>query len=297
MSRPDLRDRVVVITGANAGIGREASVSLARMGATVVMTARDETRGEEALELVRRRSDADDRVVLLSLDLASFASIRRFADDVLDRFDRLDVLLNNAGGILSNRRETVDGVEMTFGVNHLGHFYLTQLLLDRLRASAPARVVNTASLAHRFGTMRWADLEHAGGYRGTNAYNQSKLANVLFTMELARRLPAEEVTANCCHPGAIRSGFASSEDTRGVERAVVAFARPFERSPRRGAAPLIKLAADPALAGVTGTYWAGGYVPGVHRHRPSREGRDPEAAARLWRMSEDLVASVLSSQS
>jgi retinol dehydrogenase-14 len=289
----DLTGQVVVITGANAGIGREAAVALARRGATVVMTARNEVRGGRAREFVRSRSRAGDRVVLMDLDLARLASISSFADRVLDRFDRLDVLINNAGGILSDRRETADHVEMTFGVNHLGPFYLTQLLLDRLRASAPARIINTASVAHRFSIMRWADLESTVGYNGTNAYNQSKLANVLFTLELARRLPPDEITVNCCHPGAVRSGFASSEDTRGVERLVIALARPFEVSPRRGAKPLVMLASSPKVEGISGGYWVGGYVPGVHRHRPSREARDLEAGATLWAASEQMLKSVL----
>lgn len=281
--------KVVVITGANAGIGREAAVALARRGATVVMTARNETRGGRAREFVRSRSRAGDRVVLMSLDLASFDSIEAFAGDVLERFDRLDVLINNAGGVISDRRETKDGFEMTFGVNHLGHFYLTQLLMDRLIASAPARIVNTASVAHRFGSMRWVDLEHVGGYDGTSAYNQSKLANVIFTLELARRNDPAVVTANCCHPGAIRSGFGSAEDTRGIERFILMIGRPFMLSSRRGAKPLILLAASPKFDGVTGEYWVGGYVPGVHRHRPSSEARDPDAGTRLWAVSEQYV--------
>jgi NAD(P)-dependent dehydrogenase (short-subunit alcohol dehydrogenase family) len=291
--RPDLTGKVIVITGANAGIGREAAVFLARMGATIVMTSRSELRGGRAREFVRSRSRAGDRIVLLDLDLASFASIERFAERVLDRFDRLDVLINNAGAIISDRRETADHVEMTFGVNHLGHFYLTQLLLDRLRASAPSRIVNVSSVAHRLGSMQWADLEGAGYYNGTTAYNQSKLANVLFTMELARRLPPGDVAANCCHPGAIRSGFAAREDTSGPERFMFVVARPFELTPRRGARPLVFLASSPKVAGVSGTYWSGGYVPGVHRHAPSAQGRDPEAGARLWARSEEMVESVV----
>ncbi|MBI2704933.1 MAG: SDR family oxidoreductase [Actinobacteria bacterium] len=285
--------KVVVITGSNAGIGREAAVALARRGATVVITSRSELRGGPAREYVRRHSRAGDRIVLLDLDLASFASIEAFAAQVLDRFDRLDVLINNAGGVLSDRRETREGFEMTFGVNHLGHFYLTQLLLDRLLASAPARVITTASIAHRTGTMLWTDLERSGGYVGTDAYCQSKLANVLFTLELARQFDPAALTANCCHPGAVRSGFASAEDTRGFERFIVALGRPFMVSPRRGAKPLVVLAASPRFEGVSGGYWVGGYVPGVHRHRPSRQARDPEAGARLWSISEQYIEQTL----
>jgi NAD(P)-dependent dehydrogenase (short-subunit alcohol dehydrogenase family) len=282
--------KVVLITGASGGIGREAAVRLARLGATVVITARNELKGGRAREYVRSRSKAGDRVVLLDLDLASLDGIEAFAEAFLERFDRLDVLVNNAGGVLSDRRETKDGFEMTFGVNHLGHFHLTRLLLPRLRESAPARIINVASIAHRVGTMRWVDLEHVVGYDGTSAYSQSKLANVLFTLELARRLDPEEVTANCCHPGAVRSGFGSKEDTRGIERFLVGIGRPFMVSPRRGSTPIVVLAASPQLAGQTGGYWVGGYLPGVHRHRPSAEARDPEAAARLWSVSERYLA-------
>lgn len=281
--------KVVVITGASSGIGREAAVDLAHCGATVVMTARDELRGRDALGYVRDRSGAAERVALMELDLASFGSVRAFAAGLLDCHERLDVLVNNAGGILSTRRETDDGFEMTFGVNHLGHFYLTELLLERLRSTAPARIVNVSSIGHRYGTMRWGDLQHSDRYVGTTAYNQSKLANVLFTLELARRLDPAEVTANCCHPGPVRSGFASAEDTRGIERLVILLARPFMVSPSRGARPIIELASSPEFAGVSGRYVVGGYVPGVHQHRPSREARDADAGSRLWAMSEQYV--------
>ena len=288
---PDMRGRVVLITGGTAGIGREAAVDLARLGATVALTARDEAKGAASLAEVRRRAGTDD-VHVVPLDLASFASIRSAADEVLERWDRLDVLVNNAGGILSDRRETAEGYEMTFGVNHLGHFLLTGLLADRLRASAPARVVTVASLAHRMapGGLTWSDLQRERRYVATVAYNESKLANVLFTMELAERLAGTGVTATCCHPGGVRSEFGGAEDTRGLERLTMAVGRPFLVPPSRGAAPLVRLAADPDLEGVTGAYFTGGYLPGVHQRTPSRAARDPEAARRLWELSEDLVA-------
>jgi NAD(P)-dependent dehydrogenase (short-subunit alcohol dehydrogenase family) len=287
----DLRGRVVLVTGGNAGIGREAAVDLARMGATVAITSRNELRGTDALAEVKRRSGSED-VHLVSLDLASFDSIHAAADDTLSRWDRLDVLLNNAGGILSDRLVTAEGFEMTFGVNHLGHFLLTDLLRDRLVQSAPARVVTVASLAHRMalGGLSWSDLaERSGGYDVQGVYAESKLANVLFTMELAERLGGTGVTANCCHPGAVRTGFGSAEDTRGPYRALMAIARPFLISAQRGADPLVHLASSPEVEGMTGDYYVGGYLPGVHRHRPSKHGRDPEAARRLWELSERLV--------
>ena len=285
----DLHGRTVVITGGNAGIGREAAVSLARMGAHVVITARDPIRGGQAREYVRSRSGSD-AVELGSLDLASFTSIRTFVADFLTTHDRLDVLVNNAGGILSTRRETREGLEMSFGVNHVGPFLLTSLLLDRLRADAPSRIVNVASIAHRFGSMHWADLQYERGYVGTVAYNQSKLANVLFTAELARRLEGTGITPVCCHPGPVRSGFGADKDTRGVERFFLGIARPFEISPRRGSRVITYLASQPLPADAAGGYFVGGYLGRSARHRPSREARDPAAARRLWDVTEQLIA-------
>jgi NAD(P)-dependent dehydrogenase (short-subunit alcohol dehydrogenase family) len=287
----DLSDRTIVITGGNAGIGREAAVTLARRGATVVITARDEAKGRDALDHVRSRSRSD-RVEVASLDLASFASIRAFAESFLATHDRLDVLVNNAGGIISERRLTEDGFEMTFGVNHLGHFLLTALLRDRLQDSAPSRVVTVASIGHRLGTMHWPDLQYERGYVGTVAYNQSKLANVLFAQGLARRLEGTGVTATCCHPGPVRTGFGAHGDTQGFERFFLTIARPFEITPRWGSRVLVHLAAAPSGAEDAGGYYVGGYLGRAARHRPSRAARDPVSAERLWAISEQLVESV-----
>jgi NAD(P)-dependent dehydrogenase (short-subunit alcohol dehydrogenase family) len=286
--------RVVVITGGNSGIGLEAAVALAAAGAEVVITSRNPSRGEAALARLRRRVPAA-RSSVLPLDLASFSSIRSFAAELLHRDGPLDVLINNAGGVLSDRRTTAEGFEMTFGVNHLGHFLLTELLLDRLKASAPSRVVNVASVAHRFaGGLGFADLQfERRAYRGITAYNESKLANVLFTVELARRLDGTGVTANACHPGPVRSGFGRDTDTRGFDRLVSTLSQPFLVGPRRGADPLIQLAADPTLADVTGCYFTRrplAYFPGRARAvAPARAARDEQVAARLWAVSEDLV--------
>lgn len=283
---PDMRGKVVLITGGNSGIGRVAAVELARMGATVLITARDEAKGADALAELRRRSGRDDPAVL-SLDLADLRSVCALADRVLDRYGRLDVLVNNAGGVLSERRLTADGFEATFGVNHLGHFLLTKLLLERLKRSAPARIVNVSSVAHRFavGGFSFADPQfERRRYRGVAAYNQSKLANILFTMELARRLAGTGVTANALHPGAVATGFGSAEDTKGIERAAMVLGRPFLISPERGARTLVYLASSPAVAGVTG-----GYFVRCRMHTPSRAARDPRAAHRLWELSEQLL--------
>ena len=286
--------KVVLITGANSGIGKEAAIDLAGMGATVLVGSRSELRGRKAVAEIRRRSRApDERVTLVSLDLAKFRSIRSAAASVLEHFDRLDVLVNNAGGIISDRRVTEDGFEMTFGVNHLGHFLLTDLLLDRLIQSAPSRIVTVSSLAHRgAGAMTFSDLNHERLYNGTIAYNESKLANILFTTELSRRLEGTGVVANCLHPGAVRSGFGAAEDTRGIERLAVALGRPFFVTAHRGAQPIVRLAAYPKFAEASGGYYVGGYLSRCAKHTPSAAARDPQAASLLWHASEALIAGV-----
>jgi len=286
----DMSGRTVVITGGNSGIGLEAAVDLARMGASVTITARNPDRGAAALDEVRRRSGSPD-VSVVALDLASLASVRAAADELLATREHIHVLINNAGAILSSRTLTADGFEATLGANHLGHHLLTNLLMDRLVTSAPARVVNVASLAHRaaWRGMSWDDLDRSRGYNASQVYAESKLANILFTRELAGRLVGTRVTANACHPGGVRSGFGSSEDTRGLERWAMAIGRPFLVSPARGAEPLVYLAASPEVAVVTGAYFSGGYLPGVHQRTPSRAARDDAAALRLWELSDQLV--------
>jgi NAD(P)-dependent dehydrogenase (short-subunit alcohol dehydrogenase family) len=290
----DMTGKVVLITGANSGIGKEAAVALARMGATVIVGARNEQRGRKALHEIKRRARViDDRVSLLPLDLARFRSIRAAAATVLAEHDRLDVLVNNAGGILSDRRVTEDGFEMMFGVNHLGHFLLTQLLLERLEAAAPSRIINVSSIAHHLaGGMTFSDLQHERLFNGTMVYNETKLANVLFTMELARRLEGTGVVANCLHPGAVRSGFGAAGDTRGIEHLILLLGKPFMVSSHRGAQPIVRLAALPEFERATGGYYVGGYLSRCAKHPASTAGRDPAAARRLWEMSESLVAAV-----
>ncbi len=278
--------QVVVVTGGNSGIGKEAAVAMAAMGATVVITARDQAKGDQALDELRYRSGRDT-VEVMALDLSDFASVRAFAAQVVDRHDRLDVLVNNAGGILSQRLETVQGFEMTFGVNHLGHFLLTDLLLDRLKDSGPSRVVTVSSIAHRYALrgLSYADLQSTHHYWSMDAYAQSKLANVLFTRELARRLDGSGVTANCLHPGVVRTGFGSSDDTTGLERLAMLAGSPFFVNATRGARTTVFLASSPAVAGRTG-----GYYVRCREHRPSSVARDPEAARHLWQISEQLIA-------
>jgi NAD(P)-dependent dehydrogenase (short-subunit alcohol dehydrogenase family) len=285
----DLSGNVVAITGANAGIGKETAVALAGMGATVVMTSRDPGRGQAAHADVVERSGNRD-VELESLDLAELASVRGFAASLLERHDRLDVLILNAGLIMRHRTETADGFETTFGVNHLGHFYLTTLLLDRLCAGDPARVVVVSSHAHKMARrgLDFDDLQSTRRYRAFDAYSRSKLANVYFTRELARRTAGTGVTANAVHPGYVASNFARDGDLY-LEPFVKLGARLFAISPEAGAKTSVYLASSPEVEGATGGYYV--------KCRPaavSKLAEDDIAARRLWETSEALIGSATS---
>jgi NAD(P)-dependent dehydrogenase (short-subunit alcohol dehydrogenase family) len=276
-----------VITGGNAGIGKETAIGLARAGMHVVITSRDRARGSTALEEIRTRSGSDT-VEVMALDLADFGSIRRFTDDYLASHDRLDVLVNNAGLILTRRTETVDGFETMFGVNHLGHFLLTQLLLDRIRASAPARIVVVSSHAHKTARkgLDFDDLQSERGYSSFRVYGKTKLANIYFTRELARRLEGAGVTANALHPGFVASRFGRDGDSGRMGDVAMVIGRPFAISSEKGARTSIYLATSPDVADVTG-----GYFYKCRPSTPTRVARDEEAARRLWAISEELVAS------
>jgi NAD(P)-dependent dehydrogenase (short-subunit alcohol dehydrogenase family) len=279
---PDLRGRVVVITGATSGIGRATAVALARMGATLALVARDRARADATVAEIAAATGNRDVAVFLA-DLGAQADIRRVAGELLERYPQIHVLVNNAGVMNLRRRTTVDGVEETFAVNHLGYFLLTLLLLDRLKASAPARIVNVASDAHKFVRgMSWDDLGHEKTYAAMRVYGHSKLANILFTQELARRLEGTGVTANAAHPGAVatRLGHQNAWWAALLAKALGLFFR----TPERGAETSIRLASAPELAGVTGRYFANG-----REARTSTPARDQEAARRLWDVSERMV--------
>lgn len=283
-----MHGKVVVVTGANVGIGLETAVGVAERGATTILACRNQGKGEAAAKVVTQRTWNDD-VHVVALDLADLASVRKAADDILSRWGRLDVLVNNAGGTWTQRQHTAQGIEYTFGVNHLGHFYLTNLLLERLRADAPARVISVTSVGHHaaFGGLRFDDLQSEKRYEGMEVYCRSKLANVLFVRELAKRLEGSGVTANAAHPGWVRSSFAMDGDTTGAIGFGMRVIRPVQISPRRGAKTSIHLATSPDVAGKTAMYWV--------RSKPghmSRHARDDAAAARLWDESERLLASV-----
>ena len=278
----------VVVTGANAGVGLETAAGLVALGARVVVTARDEAKGARAADRIRARG-GPGTVEVAPLDLASFASIRRFAREVGPGLGRLDVLVNNAGLVQLDHTVTEDGFETTFGVNHLGHFLLTTLLLDQLRSSAPARVVVVASLAHRSARsgLDFDDLQAERGYSPIGAYNRSKLANIYFTRELARRLVGSGVTANSLHPGFVASRLGRDGDGGVLADIAMTLGRPFAISPARGARTSVYLASSPAVADVTGRY----FVRCREAH-PARVATDDDAAQRLWSVSEELVSSV-----
>jgi NAD(P)-dependent dehydrogenase (short-subunit alcohol dehydrogenase family) len=281
--------KVVVITGGNAGIGKEAAVGLASLGARVVITSRNEERGRAARDEVVERSGNPEVDVML-LDLASFRSIRSFASAVLAEHDRLDVLVNNAGLILRRRTETEDGFEATFGINHIGHFLLTDLLLDRLKAGAPARIVVVASRAHK-GARRGLDFDDLQAehrrYRWMDAYNKSKLANIYFARELARRLDGTGVTVNVLHPGFVRSEFGRGGDLGALYGFGIKLGAPFAINSERGARTTIYLASSPEVEAVTGAYF--------FKCKPapiSKAAQDDDAARRLWDETERMVSSV-----
>ena len=281
----DMKGQTVVVTGGNSGIGLETAAALTAMGARVLLTARNADRGRAAVAEIADRTPGA-RVQLVVFDLADLSSVRRGAAEILEQAPRLDVLVNNAGVVLSERRVTVDGYEATFATNHLGPFLLTNLVLDRMRASAPARIVNVASTAHNSARkgIPFDDLQSEGRYRGMRVYGQSKLANILFTNELARRLEGTGVTANSLHPGTVRTGYGADGDARGLLAVGLKVSGPFFLSPAKGARTSVYLASSAEVDGVSGQYFVK-----CKPRTPRSWARDPEAAQRLWRVSEELV--------
>jgi len=273
--------RAVLVTGGSRGIGRATALGLATMGARVAITGRDRERTEEAAREIRAAGGG--QVDVFVADLAAQSEVRRLADEVLQSLSRIDVLINNAGGYWHTRHVTADGLERTFAVNHLAPFLLTNLLLDRLEQSASARVVTVSSNAQTTGRIDFNDLQGERSYSGGRAYNQSKLANVLFSYELARRLQTTAVTANALHPGVVSTSF-GAEDPGGLQRLFVPIMRPLMKTPVQGAATSIYLASAPDLEQVTGRYFANSKPK-----RSSKRSYDEAAAARLWQVSADLV--------
>ena len=278
----DMRGSTVLVTGGTGGIGLATATGLAGLGARVGIVGRSARRGEAAATAVRRQLPGV-RVDVFEADLSTQADVRRLADEVRATYPRLDVLVNNVGGYWAHRHVTADGLERTFALNHLAPFLLTHDLLDRLVASAPARVVTVSSGAQAMGRIDLEDLQGEHAYSGQRAYNQSKLANVLFTYELARRLEGTGVTATVLHPGVVRTSFGHEDSGRWM-RLLLPVVRPFMKTPEQGAATPIHLASSPAVAGVSGAYFA--------NRRPKRSAAasyDRDLARRLWDASSALV--------
>ncbi|MNC23609.1 Cyclopentanol dehydrogenase [compost metagenome] len=273
-----MQGKTVLVTGGNSGMGLATTIEMARRGAKVIMACRSQRRGEEALTEARRQSGSDD-ITLMLCDLASFQSIRSFAEGFLTEYPVLDVLINNAGVVTVKRELTADGFEMDLGVNHLGHFLLTNLLLDPLKAAKQGRIVVVASGAYKIGKLHLDDHTLSRGFNPAKAYARSKLANILFTRELAARLQGTSVTVNAVHPGAVGTSIGVNRDT-GFGRSVLKLLSHFFLTPEQGADTAIYLAAAPELSRVTGQYY---YRRQIQQLSPRAE--NAEEAARLWQWS------------
>jgi len=275
-------DKVIIITGANSGMGKAISIKIAETGANVVMLCRDKRRGEEALNDVIKKSKSN-LVNLMLCDLGSLKSIRDFCEEFKVQYNRLDVLVNNAGVIIPGRHETSDGFELQFGVNHLGHFLLTNLLLDYLKKSGNSRIVNVSSGAHKIGKIYFDDVNLTKNYTLIRAYAQSKLANILFTYELADKLKGTKVTANCLHPGAVATNMGINRKT-GFGTFITKLLKPFFNTPEKGAETTIYLAISKEVEGISGKYF--------YKQKEilsSKRSYNKEDAKKLWELSEKMT--------
>jgi retinol dehydrogenase-14 len=273
--------KTVLITGGTSGIGKATAVAVAAMGADVVVVGRNPERGEAAVEEIRAQSHSE-AVELILADLSVQSEVRRLADEFQERHDRLDVLANNAGLVQSKRTETEDSIETTLAINHLAPFLLTNLLLERLEESAPSRVITVSSEAQRWGNMDFEDIQSTRKYRGFPVYGMTKLANIMFTYELAERLKGTGVTANCLHPGPVSTNF--GRNNGGPMALFFRLGKPFMRSPEQGADTLIWLAVSPDVEGVSGKYFSD------RKELEAKEiAYDEGARRRLWEVSEDLT--------
>jgi NAD(P)-dependent dehydrogenase (short-subunit alcohol dehydrogenase family) len=275
----DLSGKTCMITGATSGIGKAAALALARLGPSLVLIARDPARGEQTVKEIADKTGNRDVEVMLA-DLSSLQQVRRVANDFLATAKPLHILLNNAGVVMLQREETADGFETTFAVNHLSYFLLTNLLLERMQASAPARIVNVASDAHAYagGPLDFDDLQSTKGYGSMKVYGKSKLANILFTRELARRLQGTGVTANCLHPGLVGSNLGKNNGVLG--NVATLLLRPFARSTAKGAETAVYLCTSPDVEGASGKYFFD-----KKEKWPKRYAQSDEDARRLWDVS------------
>ncbi|HEV8714921.1 MAG TPA: SDR family oxidoreductase [Candidatus Binatia bacterium] len=280
-----MRGRVCVVTGASSGIGKAAARELARTGATIVLVCRNAQRAEAARAGIRTATGNETLDVLLA-DLSSQAEIRRLARELLARYPQIHVLINNAGVLNRQRTTTVDGIETVFAVNHLAYFLLTHLLLERLIISEDARIINVASAAHYWGNLDFNDLQNVRRYRALQVYGQSKLCNILFTRELARRIVGTGVTVNCLHPGGVATGLGWNNGWWAV--LIAKALQPFFRTPEQGADSVVYLATAPAAAAVSGKYFYN-----RREIQPSPAAQDDEAAKQLWQISAELTGITL----
>ena len=281
-SQLQMKGKICLVTGATSGLGEITARELARQGATVVLVGRNQVKAESTAEEIRSET-GNESVQWFLADLSSQSSIRRLAEEFRSRHERLDVLVNNAGGFFVEYSETEDGIERTFALNHLNYFLLTNLLMDRLEAAAPARVVNVASGAHKGAEMDLEDPNLKGKYSGWRAYGQSKLANIMFTYELARRLEGTGITVNALHPGAVATNIGSNNEAWYARPALALF-RLFATTPEKGARTSVYLASSPKVEGVSGEYFAN-----ESRAESSAASKDEVVAGKLWSLSESLT--------
>ena len=279
-----MSNQTAIVTGANSGMGLATTIELARQGYRVIMACRSEKRGQEALQEAVRQSGSS-AIELMLCDLGSLESIRQFARTFRERHDRLDVLVNNAGVVMVKRKETSDGFEQSIGINHLGHFLLTLLLIEPLKAAKQGRVVNVSSGAYKAGKIHFEDPHLHKGYNPIKSYAQSKLANVLFTRALARKLSGTSVTVNCLHPGAVGTSIGVDRNT-GFGTRIMAFVGklPFFLSPEEGARTAVYLATSPEVVGITGRYFYQQKEQQLKAHAV-----DDASAERFWTWSEEQV--------
>jgi NAD(P)-dependent dehydrogenase (short-subunit alcohol dehydrogenase family) len=276
-----MKGKTIVATGATSGIGEAAVLRLAGLGARIILIARDEVRAKATMRKLEAKAPNLGHRMHLA-DLSSMAETGKVGAAIAASEPRIDVLINNAGALFSDRRVTREGLELTFALNHMAYFVLTEALRDKLVASAPARIVSTSSAAHEGARLDFGDLQSAKGYGGLKVYGRSKLANILFTRELGRRLAGTGVTANCLHPGVVATRFGSSSG--GWAGLVIPFMRPFFVSPEKGAETIVYLASSPEVAKTTGAYFVNRKIAEL-----SSAARDDAAAKRLWEASEALA--------
>ena len=274
-----LQNKTAIVTGANSGMGMATVRALSDMGAKVIMLCRSEKRGTEALEKLSSEKYRDLELILC--DLGNYDSIRAFANIVRRGYDHIDILVNNAGFISLDRQETGEGLERQFGINHIGHFLLTMSLLDLMGEGG--RIVNVASGAHKTGKIHFDDINLTKGFNVIKAYSQSKLANVLFTRELARRVKDRGITVNCCHPGAVATNIGIDRDT-GFGKTVTRLLKPFFQTPEQGARTAIFLVSDDSVSDVTGEYFYKCRIA-----KSSKRSKDMELAKKLFEFSDELV--------